>query len=118
MPKLHKAQGNNGSQRKLQWQANVRVENVNTFLGYFATKEEAQEAEDKFRAERDDPNTYMTQCYCETTWVWIPRSWINKFTKSCGRTGCVHPLMNRVGNGNNRPKSVSKVSPIRPKQIG
>lgn len=98
--------------RKKPWQAFVRINNTSLFLGYYFTKEEAAKVEDKFKAEKDNPKTVLAQCYCQTTWVWIPKSWIKKFTKSCGAENCVHPLMKKVGkigNETNRPTHLKAV---------
>lgn len=97
MPKYLKGNNKGQGERKKPWQATVRYENMNMFLGYFTTREEAVQAEDKFKAGEDDPDTILTTCYCQSTWVWIPRPWIKKFTKSCGAKGCVHPLMKKAG---------------------
>lgn len=32
-------------------------------------------------------------CYCGTSAVMIPKSWVGKFTKSCGREGCNYKAM-------------------------
>lgn len=96
MPKYHK--GGRGGERKNPWQATVRYENNTMFLGYYPTREEAVKVEDAFRVEKDNPETVLAKCYCQSTWVWIPKSWIKKFTKSCGAETCVHPLMKKVKN--------------------
>lgn len=79
--------------RNKPWQARVKVDNMHCFLGMFATKEEAQAAEDEFNYQKRNPNTVLSKCYCDRTWVWIPKSWVKKFTRSCGKDECVHPLV-------------------------
>lgn len=37
------------SQQKKRWRARVKVDNVEEFLGYYDTKEEAEQVEDAFR---------------------------------------------------------------------
>lgn len=95
MPKHHPHSGR-GKLREKPWQATVRYENNTMSLGYYATREQAVEVEDAFRVEKDNPDTVLARCYCGTTWVWIPISWIQKFTKSCGADACVHPLMKKA----------------------
>lgn len=90
MPKFQK---DSSQSRGKPWQARVRADNMTIFLGCFATREEAQEVEDEFNRQKADPRTVLSKCYCESKWVWIPKSWIKKFTKSCGAKGCVHPLV-------------------------
>jgi hypothetical protein len=97
MPKYHETTSA-GKPRVKPWQASVRINNTTMFLGYFDTKEEAVRVEDDFRAGKDDPGTVLVQCYCQRTWVWIPKSWVKKFTKSCGAKSCVHPLMKKVAS--------------------
>ncbi len=98
MPKYHKKSGSGNGERKSPWQATVRINNTTMFLGYYATEAEARRVEDDFKAGRDDPSTVLVQCYCQRTWVWIPKSWVKKFTKSCGAKSCVHPLMKKVAS--------------------
>lgn len=41
-----------------------------------------------YEKRRGDPPDRPAACWCGTSAVMIPKSWIGKFTKSCGREGC------------------------------
>lgn len=77
-------------------QAKVRVDNATYCIGWFTTKEEAKQAADTFREQGRQPNVVLARCYCMRRAYWIPQSWVQKFTRSCGAEDCRHPLMDRA----------------------
>lgn len=82
------------SGRNKGFRARVRIDNMPILVGYFATAEEAQEAQEAFKAEANKPGMVLTRCYCNTRYVVIPAKWVGqRLTKSCGKDKCLHPAM-------------------------